>query len=444
MTIPVPWLHTPSEAPRLPHPPTAIRCPKAPARRRRLLRGVLWSLPCAVSIGLSAAELRVIEWAPLPDNRIQLTFRDTGVGALNYVAAFQSSLPSATSFDATSRVVPTGDGTFQVTTSLGASSESSGFFRIAAFLPPDSDGDGLSDALEAKVGTNPQRLDSDGDGFGDGYELAFGGDPLRGDRGPTTPRIEFVASQSSAREGDGSLRIPLKASHPYVGGVRIVVAGASTAVQGEDFVVPTATLSWQGTQGELVIPLVDDLTMEDSESLVLEVEADPQDAYLAGPASRHSVLIGDNDTFWTGVLRREGAEQSFLMRLRQAGPVIEATLVSEFDPDHPERIRGVGTIPHGEWNLQPVAPLSSGTFRADSVFIPMGRSALFGAELGRRLSFEANPTSDTNHIVRTTVIAGIYRDTLTPIQAGLSHLERQVSGGFVLVEIPSALPLPAP
>ena len=38
----------------------------------------------------------------------------------------------------------------------------------------DSDGDGLSDALEAQLGTDPWRKDTDGDGFSDGVEVHFG------------------------------------------------------------------------------------------------------------------------------------------------------------------------------------------------------------------------------------------------------------------------------
>jgi hypothetical protein len=41
------------------------------------------------------------------------------------------------------------------------------------FLPGlDSDGDGLSDAVEARLGTDPRRADTDGDGLLDGWEVA--------------------------------------------------------------------------------------------------------------------------------------------------------------------------------------------------------------------------------------------------------------------------------
>ncbi|KAA1420174.1 Stk1 family PASTA domain-containing Ser/Thr kinase [Nocardioides humilatus] len=43
---------------------------------------------------------------------------------------------------------------------------------------PDTDGDGLSDADEATLGTDPANPDSDGDTFSDGDEVAAGSDPL--------------------------------------------------------------------------------------------------------------------------------------------------------------------------------------------------------------------------------------------------------------------------
>lgn len=44
--------------------------------------------------------------------------------------------------------------------------------------PVDSDGDGLSDAREAELGTDPMAVDTDEDGYWDSWEVAEGTDPL--------------------------------------------------------------------------------------------------------------------------------------------------------------------------------------------------------------------------------------------------------------------------
>lgn len=49
---------------------------------------------------------------------------------------------------------------------------------IAIVSSPDSDGDGLPDATEAWLGTDPAKTDTDGDGMPDGWEVNQGFDPL--------------------------------------------------------------------------------------------------------------------------------------------------------------------------------------------------------------------------------------------------------------------------
>lgn len=69
--------------------------------------------------------------------------------------------------------------------------EDEGFVRVSApaesdppsvvrTLPGDSDSDGLTDRLEARLGTDPRREDSDGDALPDGWEEQYGLDPMNG------------------------------------------------------------------------------------------------------------------------------------------------------------------------------------------------------------------------------------------------------------------------
>ena len=52
---------------------------------------------------------------------------------------------------------------------------------VPTAVPLDTDGDGLSDADEARRGTNPTSNDSDGDGIYDGFEVSIGYNPLSQD-----------------------------------------------------------------------------------------------------------------------------------------------------------------------------------------------------------------------------------------------------------------------
>lgn len=58
----------------------------------------------------------------------------------------------------------------------------------------DSDGDGLPDLLELRMGTNDQRADSDFDGFSDSEELARTTSPTRGSSLPAARRLSVGMS----------------------------------------------------------------------------------------------------------------------------------------------------------------------------------------------------------------------------------------------------------
>src|SRR6185436_20489494 len=72
----------------------------------------------------------------------------------------------------------------------------------------DTDGDGLADAAERRLGTDPDRRDTDGDGLPDGWEVSFGLNPrldLDAVRDPdgdgVDNRYEFMV-RSNPREAD--------------------------------------------------------------------------------------------------------------------------------------------------------------------------------------------------------------------------------------------------
>ena len=74
----------------------------------------------------------------------------------------------------------------------------------------DADGDGLTDAEENELGTDPTEADTDGDGLADGEEGDLGTDPTNADSdGDGYSDSEELAEGTDPVDGD---------SHPYLGG----------------------------------------------------------------------------------------------------------------------------------------------------------------------------------------------------------------------------------
>ncbi len=69
----------------------------------------------------------------------------------------------------------------------------------------DADGDGLTDAEEEELGTDPNDPDTDDDGFLDGEEVDCGSDPLDPDSvcEEERPPSELPTTGSGTRAGDG-------------------------------------------------------------------------------------------------------------------------------------------------------------------------------------------------------------------------------------------------
>ena len=66
----------------------------------------------------------------------------------------------------------------------------------------DTDGDGLTDVEERRLGTDPRMADTDGDGLPDGDEVRFGSDPLQ-----DVPLMRFVQSDTGEPGSEPSVGV---------------------------------------------------------------------------------------------------------------------------------------------------------------------------------------------------------------------------------------------
>jgi len=104
------------------------------------------------------------------------------------------------------------------------------FFRVIGSIigtALDPDGDGMPDALEELIGTNPAIFDTDGDGFSDGVEYSYGTDPLEADDKPVfvdLPTVRFVLATSTGQEGDSAAHeAEILFDRPYSGIVNYAI-----------------------------------------------------------------------------------------------------------------------------------------------------------------------------------------------------------------------------
>ncbi|MFA6533930.1 MAG: thrombospondin type 3 repeat-containing protein [Patescibacteria group bacterium] len=85
------------------------------------------------------------------------------------------ALPEVNANQPTTEVKPIAE---ETPTTGGAITPVSSPVTVKLTSGPDADGDGLTDAEEAALGTNPNKPDTDADGYVDGQEVRSGFDPL--------------------------------------------------------------------------------------------------------------------------------------------------------------------------------------------------------------------------------------------------------------------------
>ncbi len=336
--------------------------------------------------------------------------------------------------------------------------DTNGFYRIGI----DTDRDGLSDGLEATLGTNPNVPDSDGDGYSDIIELANGtlpdsalSRPLRG----VQPSVQFTTTTSQTIEGAGMILVPIEFNTLYSGLLYYSVSVMSTATNGLDFsAAQSGALSVNGTTAAIPVSVWDDLEVEDIEAIVINLEDDAAGTYHTGALSTQTILLMDNDANWSGLLLSGVGQAGFRLCVLRSNAYVAALLIPA--PKSTTNHLGGQLIPQPSpgqigWPLTNLT-LSGIQFSGDSIPMPAGTSRLLGqSSLQRQLHFSSVPPppgdtnvfylSKTNAAFGPLVIAGEYYEVLTSSQAASSSLQFSNHGYFSLArEAPVMTPLPIP
>lgn len=345
------------------------------------------------------------------------------------------------------------------------------FYRVVSLGALDTDGDGVPDAVEVALGTNPiipdWIQDTDLDGYSDGLEIVNGSDPQNADsrilRG-LQPEIQFAETTSRTLEGSGDIAIPLESNTNYSGQVYYSLSVMATAGNGIDFTHPESLASTNGVVtvaggvGSIPLNIIDDLEVEDMEAIILEITDDVAGTYHTGAFASHTVLLLDNDANWSGILQSTVGETSFRLCVMQSDSDVQALLIPS--PKATDEHLGGQLIPlppggQGGWPVTNLF-LTSTEFTGSSVPLPAGTSKFMGGvEMERIISFSALPPpvgvtnvlylSKTNASFGALFIAGEYDEVLTPANPAGEFMQFTNRGNFFLArEAPVMTPLEIP
>ena len=395
----------------------------------------------------AAPIINTVSWG---ETKVTLLFEDDGSSNRFEVERTPGTNPLNWSKDNSAVLADLGNN--QYSFSLDRNAADREFYRlVGSFLGsgPDPDGDGLPTVLEDSLGTTSTDSDTDDDGFSDGFEYASGTDPLDENDFPqnsTLPRISFVEANSTVTEGDGTISLALETDEgePYNGAVQFAVSAISTASNGIDYVLGTTTMS--GTNGVLNISLTDNAILS-SELRVLNLEIqEVGGSYVRGGNFDTTVILRDNDCFWSGVLREGFCEVNFRARLIVENGIPEFAFVGGVQHDGLPSDTATGTdqssgiIPTGVFTaVNNVYTAAEVSFTSSP--IPVGEATLFGDNLNltRTLTLSAID-ANADGVVTSNAVGGTFTEVISDLSGSNPHLTVSKIGSFALAKQTQTLP----
>lgn len=241
--------------------------------------------------------------------------------------------------------------------------------------------------------------------------------------------IYFDQPELVVNEGNGSIRLVINVLPGYQGSIHYAIE--STATPGVDFESVSGTLTANGKQATLEINLIDDLELEEVETI--NVTLIPDSGYQIGPTQQQTVYIVDNDSRWQGMIEIGILNIGFTMDLAANGETFTAMVKSD----------GASALPAGEW---PVSLLvTETTFKATIGPIPVAaEQTLWGVPLERTLILSADNNKENELLDLNKIIRGSMQDKIAPVNgAGQFDLSSSpfLQGKFLLLKAPPIVPV---
>ncbi|MCX7044200.1 MAG: dockerin type I domain-containing protein [Candidatus Sumerlaeota bacterium] len=251
-------------------------------------------------------------------------------------------------------------------------------------------------------------------------------------------RASFVDATSTASEEMGIVYIPITFSRPIYGLFKYRIANITTA-DASDYTT-AGYFMVNGDSTSIPITLTDNMIVQPMRTIVLDILPDLASGYWQGGIPRHTLLVMDNDSYWTGVMKNGLTELAFRLRILQNATSLSLTLVSSLDPASSIGVQGIGNIPSGQWGMNGTLSDAAQVFHATSVEIPMGTARLFDrTPISRTLTFDVSP-DHTVYLYRKIFMLGEYTDTVKAASSGARFLDTQTTGVLALVKDFPTLP----
>lgn len=402
----------------------------------------------ALSLPAAAQTLSVRSLVP-SGNQFTVMVQDTGTAG-TYQLQGSPDMTGGTWANITATFAPVSgqSGFFQATFTKPGGTRY--FFRVvkSAGTSEDADGDGLADSFETSLGTNANLSDTDGDGFNDGVEFVAGTSPTNSSSFPPfagLPVVRFAGPSLTVEEGAGVIPLSLQSTNGnFTGTVTVEVSANGNALQGTDFTVPTTVAMTNGA-ASLPLTLIDNLTLSPAyRVLILQVKSAA--GYTIGGGFRTTVVIGDNDAYWSGVLDDGDQQRNFRLRMLRQGASSQVAFVAGSTNDGLPQNTQAGTsdqssglIPAGI-HAAIVTSNTAAAFDITSPALPAGSQAtLFGSglTLNRVVRLRAG-TGISPTAISSTAIHGTFTETVAAPGGASPHLTVNRTGRFSIIrDIPS-------